>query len=466
MTDLIDEMLNRMVDEKRNKLKTWNINTLRRFDKSNKRKNLRFATRDNQLKILLNFSITVNKTFNQIIRSNVNNYFDNLDLSPSTIEQRRIVVTKFFKWHYDIENPTLLKDLHPDKEAYNKIIKPSELLADEEIKKLILVSDNSRDKAFIATLADSGARIGEILSMEFKDANFEGDTCFIFLPDSKTQRRRVGLTYSTPYLQSWLDNYPANLKNPDAPLWIALSPKSYGHRLTDSASYEILQKLKRRSGIKKKINHHLFRHSCLSKCRKAGLSDVFSRRRHGLAPGSKVIERYTHIDDEETHNGYLKAMGYEPKKPIREDPEILKPKKCFRCGSSNPVTAKYCNKCYCSLDYEAVERDLNLLELFKTRFTELEGINVDRMLVNYRHLKTETSYMEKLFDCFNGNNEVKISEVRRQLGLRDDDALELLQYLVTAEQITFDKDMIYLKDKEEFKKFISMQKRYISFNSD
>jgi len=147
-------------------------------------------------------------------------------------------------------------------------------------------------------------------------------------------------------------------------------------------------------------------------------------------------------------------MGYEPKKPVKEDPEILKPKKCVRCGTSNPVTAKYCHKCYCSLDYEAVERDLDILEMSKTKFAMDVGIN--NIIANFRHIKAETSYMERLLDCFNGNSKIKTSVVRRDLNLSDDEAIEFLQYLVSAEQITFDQDMVYLRDREDFKKFIVM----------
>jgi len=464
MPELVDEMLNRMSGKKYKKLNQWNINTLRQFDKSNKRKNNTIQTRDDHLKILFNFSIDVNKTFRQMKRSDINKYFDELDLLPSTINQRCIIISKFFKWYYDKEKPEVIKDLHSNKNAYDKKIKPSELITDKEVKKLISVADNSRNKAFVATISDSGARIGELLSMSIKDVNFEGDTCYIFLPYSKTEKRRVGLIFAVPYLQEWLDNYPSNLKKPDSPLWISLSPRSYGCRLANNSTFDMLNKLKRRAGIKKKINHHIFRHSRISKCRKAGLPDALNRRRHGLAPGSRVIERYTHIDDEETHNGYLKAMGYEPKKPVKEDSEILKPKKCVRCGTANPATSRYCRKCYCSLDYEAVERDLDILEMSKTKFGK--GWHMDTILANYRHCKSETNYMERLLDCFNGNSKIKTSKVRKELGLSDDEAIEFLQYLVSAEQISFNGDMIHLKDKGEFKRFISLQKRYLEVNED
>jgi integrase len=403
------------------------------------------------------------KTFRQMTKQDVTNYFDNLTVKPYTIEHRRIVITKFFKWLYDNENPDVVKDLEPNLNAYDKTIDPKSLWTDEEIKQLVKVCTHPRDKAMIMTLYDTGARIGELLSMNICDADFQGDTCSIFLRNSKTQRRRVGVLFSAPYLQEWIDCHPMK-NNPDAPLWISLSHNTTrrGNRLKDNSAFDILKSAQKRSSVDKHLNPHLLRHSCISKCRKAGMPDSLIRRRVGLSPGSIVLERYTHISDDEVENSYRKSMGYKPKKPVVEDPEILKPKTCLRCSASNPVDAKFCHKCHISLDYESVERDLNILEMFKTRFAK--GMNLDKMLNQYQQFKAETSDMQQLLDCFNGNDRVQIREVRKRLRLKDDEALGLLEYLATAELIHFDNDMIYLEDKQKFKQFLTMQRRYLEVN--
>jgi len=79
--------------------------------------------------------------------------------------------------------------------------------------------------------------------------------------------------------------------------------------------------MKKRAGIKKKINHHIMRHSRISIERRSGMKDVFVRKRHGLAPGSNVLERYTWVEEQDTYNDYRESMGYKPLKPVREDPE-------------------------------------------------------------------------------------------------------------------------------------------------
>lgn len=466
MTKFVNQMLARMTDEKRNKLNRWNIETLKRFDLYNRRKSLRDTTRDNQLKILFNFSISVNKTFKKMTRSDINEYFDNLNLKPYTIDQRRIIVTKFFRWYYDKDKPVVIKDLHTNRKAYTKVIDPSSLWSDSDIKQFIKGCTHPRDKALFMTLYDSGARIGELLSMNFRDVEFQGDTCSIFLRNSKTQRRRVGLLFSTPYLQEWLQCHPMR-DNPDAPLWISLSynPKKYGNRLSDNSMFDLIKNIKRRAKMSKPLNPHLLRHSAISKMRKSGMPDALIRRRVGLSPGSVVLERYTHLSDAEVENSYRKSMGYEPKEPVIEDPEILKPRTCLRCSASNPVDAKFCHKCHIMLDYKAVERDLSILEVFKSDFVrKLAGVDVEYLVNQYQQIKVEISDMQSLLDCFNGNDSILIRDVKRHLQLKDQEALDLLQHLETCELIEFSTDTIYLQDKEKFTQFISNQKRYLNGN--
>jgi hypothetical protein len=182
----------------------------------------------------------------------------------------------------------------------------------------------------------------------------------------------------------------------------------------------------------------------------------------GLAKGSKTIERYTHIDDLEVHNGYLKARGLEVKTVKEEDPTILEPKKCFRCNTMNPVDSKYCYSCNMVLDYREVERKLDILELFNSKFMkEFGGIDTEKIMREYKHFRAETNDLSNLLDCFNGSDEVSIPEVRRRLDLKDNDALNLLQYLMTGGFIEIKMDTVKLLDKEKFSNYILMQKRYL-----
>lgn len=471
MTELVRKILSNKSQEELDKILDGNIPHLFKYDGYMLNNELKETTRANNLRAILVATKEISKLYEEWTKFDVEDYFTRLStdskikIKPYTKEIRKAIITKFFRWFYGKTSkddaPEVVSGLRINHKTYDKFLNPADFLTEEEVKKLIDVCDHPRDSCFIMVLYESGARISEILSLNVKDVEFIGDSVKIYIRKSKTKRRPVDLLLSVPYLQDWLQKHPYK-DNPEAPLFISFSPAVYGTRLMSHSTLEILQKLKKRCGIKKKINHHLYRHMAITRCLLSGMPQSVVKRRFGLSNNTNMLQRYCWISDEDVENSYRKACGYEPNKTSRNDIETLKPKKCWRCGASNPVTNNYCNNCYCSLDYQAVERDLGILEMAKTKFAT--DCRIDNLLANFRHLKVETNYMEKLLDCFNGNSKIKTSKARKELGLNDDEAVEFLQYLVSAEQITFNGDMIYLKNKEDFKQFISMQKRYLEAN--
>jgi len=474
MTELVEQIVEAHNRRYNNTISTHNIDILNKFDESIS--DLALGTRDIRIRILSMTIRKLNKPFKKITYSDVVSYFANLknedgsEKKPSTKEHHKLVIVIFFRWLYKVQkgekSPLVVSGIKLSLKAFQTDINPNSLWTDEEIKQLVEQCTNSRDKAFIMTLYDSGARIGELLSMTIEDVHFEGDYCYIYLPVSKTNPRKVGLLFSTAYLQDWLDNYPKKYYHPKAPLWISQSPHTYGQRMKQNSTFEILNKIKNRAGIEKKINHHIMRHSRISLCRKAGMPDALNRRRHGHAPGSLMIERYTWINDEETHNGYVKSMGYEPKKPVRPDPAILKPQICVRCGTENPATNKYCRKCVTTLNYEAVERDISVLEMFKTGFAQLEGVDLDKMMDRYKKYTASVSDIQAVLNCFNGGTVITNDVVQKALKLGTDECLEVLNHLMSYEVIELEEDKVVLTDRKGFQNLIKIYYKYIIDHED
>jgi len=455
MTPLIDKILKRMDKEKRALLSDAHIQTLRDFDAFNKTK-VKESTRNQQLQNLMILARHFQKPFEEITRRDLETYIGHLcDINkPYTVEHKKVIFIKFWNW---MEKPEIIA-------AYDKDIPVKALWSDAEVKKLIEAFTSVQHKALTANLYDTEARINELLSMDIEDVLVQGDCISIWLPESKTKKRNVGLIFSVPYLLDWLNQHPEK-NNPKAPLWISQSSATYGKRLSDCSVNQILQTGQRRCGVDKHVHPHLLRHSMASKLRKAGFPDALHRKRMGLKPGSAVLERYTHLSDKEVHIAAQKAMGFKPKNAVEDGPNPLEIQTCFRCGTENTATAKYCSKCFTSLDYESVDRDLGILELFKSSFAKFEGVDVDNMLCEYKRFKAETKDMQMVFDCFNGGNTVANDIIKKALRLDDDDCINLLEYLCTAELIEMDGDMVVLLDRQKYQQFLTMQKRYLEINA-
>jgi len=81
---------------------------------------------------------------------------------------------------------------------------PEDMLTREEIEALIDNCPNSRDRALIATLYESGMRKGELFSIKIKSVQFDENGTVINIPDTmatKTGARRIRIVYATEFLK-------------------------------------------------------------------------------------------------------------------------------------------------------------------------------------------------------------------------------------------------------------------------
>jgi integrase len=75
--------------------------------------------------------------------------------------------------------------------------KSSDMLTDKEITTMIDKANSWRNKAIIATLAESGCRIGELLACNVGDLTFTTNGCDLRIRVSKTDPRIVPLGEAT-----------------------------------------------------------------------------------------------------------------------------------------------------------------------------------------------------------------------------------------------------------------------------
>lgn len=233
----------------------------------------------------------------------------------------------------------------------NKRKLPEELLTEEEIIKIIKNCKTLRDRALIATIAESGCRVSEIGNMQIKHVSFEKYGSRITV-SGKTGMRKILVINCTPYLQEWLNQHPEN-DNPESPLWYGQNKKNMSY----TRIANIIKQAGKDAKIQKRIYPHLFRHSratfFANKMSEASMKQYF-----GWGQDSKMCGIYIHMNDEMTDNSILKANGL----IIEEKEEInkLQPKKCLRCYTKNETTNKFCKLCGLPLDNKEAEKIIKL----------------------------------------------------------------------------------------------------------
>lgn len=218
---------------------------------------------------------------------------------------------------------------------------PEELLTQQEIGRIVQKCQTLRDKALIATLAESGCRISEIGTMQIKHVAFEEYGARLTV-NGKTGMRKILIINSTPYLQEWINRHPGNT-DPESYLWIKGVREPLGY--TRIAS--ILKEAAKKAGINKRVYPHLLRHSRATALASI-MSDASMKNYFGWTQGSEMAGIYIHMSGRETDEAILKASGVEVKKT--EKKSVLEPKKCMRCNAVNEATNICCKMCGLILD--------------------------------------------------------------------------------------------------------------------
>ncbi|WP_287954759.1 site-specific integrase [Acidiplasma sp.] len=262
------------------------------------------------------------------------------------------VMKRFYKWYYG-KLPDFMDIKFNHKSSHDKKI---DLITKYDIEKLINACNNTRDKALVSLLYDSGCRIGEILTLRMRDVIFD-EYGLILNVHGKTGNRNVriigdSIAYLKDYLKSKDDN--------DEYLFTGLQKQNMHKQMKYYDARKLLINLKARTGIERRIYPHLFRHTRASiLASKVPESPLESQM--GWVHGSKMTSIYVHLSMRDQDNAILKAYGIN----INEKNEIEeKPKKCPRCDYLNPSNAKYCHNCLfpfdekSALEYENKEKEI------------------------------------------------------------------------------------------------------------
>jgi len=227
--------------------------------------------------------------------------------SASTVVDYKQAIKQFWKWMNDGENPEETKWIRRGPLEQKRIL-PQSLLTPCDVQALVDACHNERDRAFIAVLWETGARIGELIDIQVRHIE---DTTLgkQVVVSGKTGSRRLLLLESESYLNSWLTAHPT--RQPDAPLWCKIDEVQGSPDETISYQYirlRILDEAREQVGIEKPVNPHHFRHS-----RATYLANYLTEAQmcvwFGWVPGSRVPGRYVHLSGRDIDHAYQSMLA-------------------------------------------------------------------------------------------------------------------------------------------------------------
>ncbi len=303
---------------------------------------------------------------------------DGEPVSDVTKNQYFVGIKRFLVWYEETVDENcgytkLSKQIKIRKSKSKKL--PSDLLTVEEIMSMIKITDDDRDRAIIATLADCGCRIGELGSCRIKDVAFSGDECHLTFPQGKTGSRTVLIEFAAEYISQWIRKHPYN-DNPDAPLWISKKRKNVGsknekkfecHAIDYDSLYGIVKRTAAKAGIKKRIHPHLFRHTAATRL-SSKLSEAALKAYLGWSSDSSMPATYIHLSGKDVDN-QIRLMNGTAKVEVKDEGS-LKVIRCIRCNTVVPAGGMYCLKCGLPLTIDAKNADNTLNQALATFFAQ------------------------------------------------------------------------------------------------
>jgi len=311
----------------------------------------------------------LDKDFEKATKSDIEDVMikiNRMEYTEWTKKDYRVTLKKFYKWLrgctekgvYPPEVSWINTNISIDKQDL-----PNNLPNEDDVKKMLEAAEHPRDKALIASLYESGCRVGEIASLRIRDINFDEYGAFMVV-NGKTGSRRIRLVFSSPILASWINVHPEK-NNPGAPLWVVLGTtknikkKDNGKKYVYNWSYELkyraitsmMQRVGDKAGIKKKINPHAWRHAratfLANKLTEQQLKHLF-----GWQQSSKMAATYVHLSGRDVDDALLAIYG---KKKLDEQDQKseLAPVDCPRCKEVNEYSNIFCKRCGWVLDNDA-----------------------------------------------------------------------------------------------------------------
>lgn len=235
-------------------------------------------------------------------------------------------------------------------------------------------------QALLATAFWSGARISEILRLNWSDLVFSAHHVTLRIRDTKTQKiRSVPCAEPLPYLASWRRQYPdaAGLPDGDNPVFISAIPKSgkkIWKRSEYAAVYLRLTRLEKACGLKH-FAWHSFRAANITNSSLAGVPDSVIKALHWGNQNSSMLATYTLLSDEANEREMLKRAGI----VAEEKKSSTLPQNCPICCALNGPGDQYCRMCGHPLSVKASETQKSIEEIVQHT---LANYTADEMIKN------------------------------------------------------------------------------------
>lgn len=183
-------------------------------------------------------------------------------------------------------------------------------ISKDAYKRMLAIPDRDtlkgkRDYALLRLLWDNALRRSEISQADIKDLDLEVRSLLIIGKGNGSQKEAVSL--SRPTVNAILDWLQARQElDINQPLFIALDNANYGHRLSGTSIYRLVEAVASSAGISKKLSPHRIRHSGITAALDATGGDV--RRVQKLSRHANLNTLMIYDDNRQDVQGEISSL--------------------------------------------------------------------------------------------------------------------------------------------------------------
>ena len=338
--------------------------------------------------------------------TDLSNAISDSDASSSYRRAMKLGIQKFYKTIFPDDYPSKVDRLDTSV-TRNDEKKRVDVLSPEEVQQIVSECKNARDKCLVKLLYESAMRIGELLTLQIRDINFEDRCAEVNIRDGRTGERTIYVVESQRYLRSWLDQHPMS-NDRKAPLFTkkfesklseeeqneidTIEDKRQKMRISYHYARRVLKEASIRADIrtyeidgekKTDVHPHLLRHSRATEYSKT-MSESKLKKYMGWSRQSSMTEIYLHLDSDDTKNAVLDHFGM---KSSEEKEEVSE---CPRCSTEFKGIENFCPKCGSALSSEVAVK-MSELENASDDMADkrLEGYSEEDLLQKMKELESK-----------------------------------------------------------------------------
>ena len=219
-------------------------------------------------------------------------------LSECTVNNKISYIQNFFKWlvYEEIIDKDVSKKLKRIKDPL-KLRKP---LTIEEIERLRVSCETSRDRAILEFLLATGCRVSEIKNINISDIDFSKNCVNVI---GKGNKERI--VYFNEKTRLYINNYIQERKGNNEALFVGIK-KPY-NRLGSRAIEKIINKIAIRADFDKAVFPHLLRHTFATQGLRQG-ANIYTIKFLLGHTSVMTTERYTEINTDNVKYEYNQNM--------------------------------------------------------------------------------------------------------------------------------------------------------------